>query len=36
VWLLVGFAIYFLYGVRHSRLRIKDAAAEEGAGQRER
>jgi APA family basic amino acid/polyamine antiporter len=33
IWLLVGFGIYFLYGVRHSRLRIKDAAAEEAAGQ---
>ena len=27
VWLLVGLAIYFLYSVRHSRLRAVDAAA---------
>jgi len=26
-WLLAGLVIYFLYGVRHSRLRRKDAAA---------
>ena len=31
VWLLVGFVIYFLYGVRHSRLRIKDEAARNAA-----
>ena len=32
IWLLVGLVIYFLYGVRHSRLRIKDDA--EAAGRR--
>ena len=31
VWLLVGLVIYFLYGVRHSRLRIKDEAARNAA-----
>jgi APA family basic amino acid/polyamine antiporter len=30
VWLLVGLAIYFLYSVRHSRLRAADAAARKG------
>ncbi len=30
IWLLVGFAIYFLYSIRHSRLRLRDAA--EGKG----
>ena len=35
IWLVVGLAVYFLYGIRHSRLRIKDEAARQagsGAG----
>jgi len=32
LWLLVGLAIYFLYGVRHSRLRARPAAGRPAGG----
>jgi len=32
IWLLVGLAIYFMYSMRHSRLRLKDEADVAGQG----
>jgi amino acid transporter len=29
VWLLIGFFIYFLYSYRHSKLHIREEAAQE-------